>query len=100
MVSLKRKGNYLGIRVSDEELKVIERIKDSRGFETISDAIRDLIRFADVFFDDRLTMKKALKPHILKLVKSEKNLEIIPVCDSIKSVPEMEKILKSNPVLG
>lgn len=91
---MKKKSNYLGIRLSDEELSVIERIKESRGFETISDAIRDLIRFADVFFDDELTMDKAVKPHILRLIKDEKNLNIIPICDTIRTVPELEEILK------
>jgi len=86
---------FLGIRLSDREIEVIRNIKDARGHETISDAIRELIRFAEVYFDERLTVEKAFKPHILKIAKE--NFEVFtkyPVSDLLKSVPELENVLK------
>ena len=93
----KKKGYYIGFRLSDREFRVIENIKDARGHETISDAIRELIRFADVYFDDRITVEKGYKPHILRIAKE--NFEVFkkyPVADLLKSVPELEKELKDD----
>ena len=75
-------------------MKVLERIKAVRGFDTISNALRDLIRFANVFFDPRLTVSKALKPGMLAgLLESEKFRREVAICDIIKSVPQLEKEL-------
>jgi len=93
----RKKGHYIGFRLSDRELRVIENIKDARGHETISDVIRELIRFADVYFDDRITVEKGYKPHILRIAKE--NFEVFkkyPVADLLKSVPELEKELKDD----
>jgi len=93
----KKKGKFLGIRLTEDEIGVIERIKNARGHETISDAIRELIRFADVYFDDRITVEKGYKPHILRIAKE--NFEVFkkyPVADLLKSVPELEKELKDD----
>ena len=93
----RKKGHYIGFRLSDRELKVIENIKDARGHETISDAIRELIRFADVYFDERLTVEKGYKPHLLRLAEENFNVfKKYPVADLLKSVPELEKELKDN----
>jgi hypothetical protein len=94
MLNLRRKGKFLGIRLGDEEMEVIENIKNSRGYETISDAIRELIRFAEVYFDERLTVEKAFKPHILGMAKE--NFEVFvkyPVSDLLKPVPELKSAL-------
>ena len=92
---MRRKTKFLGIRLTEEEIEVIERIKDARGHETISDAIRELIRFADIYFDERLTVEIAYKPHILKI--AEENFEVFkkfPVADLLKSVPELEREIR------
>ena len=93
---MKGKKKYLGIRLSEEEIEVIERIKEARGHETISDAIREMIRFINVYFDDRVTVEKGFKPHILKLAKE--NFEVFkgyPIADLFKSVPELERVVKN-----
>jgi len=90
----RKKTKFLGIRLTEDEIKVLERIKDARGHETISDAIRELIRFMDLYFDDRLTVEGGYKPHILKI--AEENFDVFknyPVADLLKSVPELEKEL-------
>jgi hypothetical protein len=90
-----KKGILLNVRLSERELEVIRNIKDARGHETISDAIRELIRFAEVYFDDRLTVEVAFKPHILKMVRENFDLFTkYPVSDLLKSVPELENALK------
>ena len=91
----RKKGKFLGIRLSEDEIEVIERIKNIRGHETLSDAIREMIRFINVYFDDRITVKKGYKPHILKIARE--NFEVFekyPVADLLKSVPELEKVVE------
>ena len=91
----RKKGKFFGIRLSEDEIEVIERIRNIRGHETLSDVIREMIRFINVYFDDRITVEKGYKPHILRMAKE--NFEVFkkfPVADLLKSVPELEKELK------
>jgi len=93
----KKKGKFLGIRLTEDEIEVIERIKNIRGHETLSDVIREMIRFINVYFDDRITVEKGYKSHILRIAKE--NFEVFkkyPVADLLKSVPELEKELKDD----
>jgi len=93
----KKKKYFIGLKISDRELEVVERIKDARGHETISEAIRELIRFADIYFDEKLTVEKGFKAHILELAKN--NPEVFakyPVADLLYSIPVLEKKLNKN----
>jgi len=83
------------VRVNDEELDVIERVKKAMSYETISEAIRSIFAFADVFFDERLTVEKAVKPYLLKtLFKENEILKTMPISDILKPVAKLKEELK------
>lgn len=87
-----KKEHYLNIRVNSSELEVIKRISEALGYETISDAVRSLFRFANVFFDENLTVKKAIKSHMLRmLIEDKKFRETVPIADIFKTIPQLEK---------
>ena len=91
----KKKTKFLGIRLTEDEINVLEKIRKARGHETISDVVRELIRFVDIYFDERITVERGFKSHILKI--AENNFEIFkkyPVADLLKSVPELERAIE------
>lgn len=89
-------GRKLNVRLSDQEWEIVETIKKVMGFRTISDAVKNIIRFARVFFDDRLTIKKAIRPSLLHLLKDEKMWDRVALCDLIKTIPELERELEDS----
>jgi hypothetical protein len=84
----------VSFKITDEEFEVLEWIRDARGFKTITDAFRDIIRLARVLFDERLTIERAFKPSMLKLLReSEEVAKTVPLIDALKTIPQMEKEL-------
>jgi len=94
-----KKEKKITIRLNGEELDVLKRIRDSRGHRTMSDAAREAFRFVNVFFDERLTIKKAIKPSMLKLlIEDDKYRETVPIADILKTVPQLEAEIKKEKV--
>lgn len=90
----KAKTKFVGIRLTEEQQAIINDVKESKNLESISAAIRDVFRFAHVFFDDRLTIEKACKPHALgMLLNSKEYREVTPIWEILKTVPQLEEVL-------
>jgi len=88
------KTEHLGLRLTKEEMEVVCRIKDAQNFKFLSDAVRSLIQFANVYFDDRVTIFDGVKPAALEmLISSERYRLITPLHEIMKSVPQLEVLL-------
>ena len=88
---------FVGFKIEEEELQTLERIKEARGFSSLTEAFRDLIRLANVLFDDRLTVKKAIKPSMWRMIlTSESFAENVPLMDILRTVPQMEKAIEED----
>jgi hypothetical protein len=84
----------VSFKITDEELEVLKWVREARGFHTLTDAFRDLLRLARVLFDDRLTVEKALKPSMLKLIREDERFaKSVPLIDVLKTIPQMEREL-------
>ncbi len=88
------KRKFFGVKLSGEELDTLERIKNSMGYRTKSDALRSALRVVDVLYDDRLVINKAIKPKLLKHVIGNNDFrDTVPLCDILKTVPQLEEVV-------
>lgn len=89
------KRKFFGVKLSGEELDTLERIKNSMGYRTKSEALRSALRVVDALYDDRLVINNAIKPKLLKhVIGNEEFRNTVPLCDVLKTVPQLEEVIK------
>jgi len=85
---------YLGIRLSEEQIENLEWMKLFMGAKSITEVIRKAIDFTFVFFNERLTVEKAVKPHALKmLIESPEYRRITPIAEILKEIHQIRREL-------
>lgn len=82
------------VKLDEEQMDILFRVARAMGYETKTDAVRNLLRLANVLFDDRLTIKMALKPFFLEKVLHDDGFrEKVPLIHLLKTIPNLEREL-------
>lgn len=89
-----RRRCKVNVRLDDVEMNVLKRIKHYSGFTNNADSIRQCIRFANVMFDDHLTIEKAIIPEMMNVILNDEEFrKKTPLIHVLKKVHQIEDIL-------
>ncbi len=89
-----KKSKYLGLRLTEKEYEIVKKVQATQNFRYMTEAISHLLRFAGVYFEERVTIALGVKPSALDMMlDSAKYRQITPLCDIVRNVPELENLL-------
>lgn len=89
-----KKIHDVHVKLDKDGLETLSRVARAMGYETKTDAVRNLLRLANVLFDERLTVNVAVQPFFLEMLLNDGEFRNkVPLIHMLKPIPELEKEL-------
>lgn len=89
-----QKQYKIAVRIDEPQMEVLRRIKRTSGSTNLSDCVRQCMRFANVIFDERITIEDAIIPEMMDVILQDENFrKKTPFIHVLKQTYQLEDIL-------